>query len=110
MTRLRNQTDFQRFTADAQLTSFGRAHNIAINEASGFAYVIGARTGTTFNYSGGPIFIDINNPTQPVEVGGYADSSYTHDAHIVTYAGPDTDYQGREIFLEAIAMAGKTTK
>ena len=38
LTRLRNQTDFQQFTADAQLTSFGRAHNIAINEASGFAY------------------------------------------------------------------------
>ena len=66
LTRLRNQTDFQQFTADAQLTSFGRAHNIAINEASGFAYVIGARTGSTFNYSGGPIFIDINNPHNPL--------------------------------------------
>lgn len=110
LTRLRNQTDFQRFTADAQLTSFGRAHNIAINEASGFAYVIGARTGTTFNYSGGPIFIDINNPTQPVEVGGYADSSYTHDAHIVTYAGPDTDYQGHEIFFGSNSDGGENNQ
>ena len=66
LTRLRNQTDFQRFTADAQLTSFGRAHNIAINEASGFAYVIGARTGSTFNYSGGLFLLTLTIQPNPL--------------------------------------------
>ena len=110
LTRLRNQTERQTFTADAHLTSFGRAHNIAINETSGFAYVIGARTGSTFNYSGGPIFIDINNPTQPVEVGGYADSSYTHDAQVVTYNGPDQDYTGRELLFGSNSDGGENNQ
>lgn len=110
LTRLRDQTNFQTFSADARLTSIGRAHNIAVNEATGFAYVIGARTGSTFSYSGGPVFIDINNPTQPVEVGGYAGSSYTHDAQIVTYAGPDPDYQGREILFGSNSDGGENNQ
>ena len=89
LTRLRDQTVFQQFTADATLTSFGNAHNIAINESSGYAYVIGADP-----YNGGPMFIDISSPTAPVVMGGYGGSSYTHDAHIVTYAGSEPDYQG----------------
>ena len=99
--RLRNQTSFQQFTADATLTSFGHAHNIAINETSGYAYVIGADP-----YSGGPMFIDISSPTAPVVMGGYGGSSYTHDAHIVTYAGPDPDYQGREILFGSNSDGG----
>ena len=110
LTRLRDASDFQTFTADARLTSFGRAHNIAINEESGFAYVIGARTGSTFNYAGGPIFIDINNPTQPVDAGGYSGSSYTHDAQVVTYAGPDPDYQGREILFGSNSDGGENNQ
>ena len=110
LTRLRDASDFQTFTADARLTSFGRAHNIAINEESGFAYVIGARTDSTFNYAGGPIFIDINNPTQPVDAGGYSGSSYTHDAQVVTYAGPDPDYQGREILFGSNSDGGENNQ
>lgn len=110
LTRLRNQTDFQTFTADAVLNSFGRAHNIAINEATGYAYVIGARNGSASYYAGGPVFIDINNPSTPEEVGGYAASSYTHDAHVVTYQGPDVDYQGSEILFGSNSDGGENNK
>ncbi|MCH1518047.1 MAG: choice-of-anchor B family protein [Flavobacteriaceae bacterium] len=103
--RLRNQTSFQQFTADATLTSFGHAHNIAINETSGYAYVIGADP-----YNGGPIFIDISSPTTPVVMGGYGGSSYTHDAHIVTYTGPDPDYQGREILFGSNSDGGENNQ
>ena len=110
LTRLRNQTEFQTFTPDAVLNTFSRAHNIAINESTGYAYVIGARANGAAYYSGGPVFIDINAPAAPQEVGGYGDSSYTHDAHIVTYQGPDTDYQGREILFGSNSDGGENNK
>lgn len=110
LTRLRDQTSFQTFTADAHLTDFGSAHNIAINENSGFAYVIGARSGSQYFYEGGPVFIDINSPAQPQLIGGYADSSYTHDAQIVNYMGLDNDYQGREIFIGSNSDGGDNNR
>ena len=105
LTRLRNLTYRQTFTADATLQTFGNAHNIAINEASGFAYVIGSQ-----EYSGGPYFIDIQNPTQPRPVGGYAASSYSHDAHIITYNGPDTEHVGKEILLGSNSDGGSNNQ
>lgn len=99
LTHLRDQTNFQTFAADAHLTDFGSAHNIAINEGSGFAYVIGAQSGPQLVNAGGPMFIDISTPTEPEVVGGYSASGYTHDAQIVNYNGPDTEHQGREIFI-----------
>ena len=110
LTRLRDQTEFQTFTADAVLNSFSRAHNIAINESTGFAYVIGARANGVAYYSGGPVFIDINSPAMPQEIGGYGESSYTHDAHIVTYQGPDPDYQDREILFGSNSDGGENNK
>lgn len=83
----------QTFTADAHYTDFGSAHNIVINEDTGFAYAVGA------DYSGGAHFINIQNPTNPIAAGGYAGSGYTHDAQVVTYNGPDTQYVGSEIFF-----------
>ena len=110
LTRLRNQTEFQTFFADAVLNTFSRAHNIAINEDSGFAYVVGARKNSAAYYSGGPVFIDINTPTMPQEIGGYEGSSYTHDTHIVSYQGPDVDYQGREILFGSNSDGGENNK
>ncbi|MEN8844663.1 MAG: choice-of-anchor B family protein [Candidatus Arcticimaribacter sp.] len=110
LTRLRNQIEFQTFTADAVLNTFSSAHNIAINEDSGFAYVVGARKNSAAYYSGGPVFIDINTPAMPQEIGGYGGSSYTHDAHIVTYQGPDPDHQGREILFGSNSDGGENNK
>ncbi|AQS94477.1 regulator [Polaribacter sp. BM10] len=83
------------FSADKDFTSFGSAHNIVINEDTGYAYPVGTSRSAT--YKGGPLFININNPFKPVNEGGFED--YAHDAQAVTYNGPDSDYSGREILI-----------
>ncbi|MCC1483318.1 choice-of-anchor B family protein [Winogradskyella immobilis] len=110
LTRLRNVTNPpETFTADARYTEFGNAHNIVINETSGFAYAVGTTT-----FAGGPHFVNIQNPTNPTAAGGYAEGTYSHDAQVVTYNGPDTDYTGREIFIgsneDEIVIADITDK
>lgn len=105
LTSLRNLTEVQNFTTDARLTAFGSAHNIAIDEASGFAYVVGSSL-----YQGGPAFIDINDPTNPTLVGGFGDESYTHDAQILIYEGPDTEYQGKEILFGSNSDGGENNQ
>lgn len=87
------------FTTDAHYTGFGNAHNIVINENTGFAYVVG--TARNDAYAGGVHFINIKDPKAPVAAGGYAANGYTHDAQVVTYNGPDTAYTGKEIFIGA---------
>ncbi|WP_430410581.1 choice-of-anchor B family protein [Kordia sp.] len=102
LTRLRNVTNApQTFTADALYTGFGSAHNIVINEDTGFAYAVGAMTldDSLFSFDGGPHFINIQNPTNPVAAGGYPNDAYSHDAQVVTYSGPDTEHVGKEIFI-----------
>ena len=95
LTRLRNATSPpQIFTEDAHYDGFGNAHNIVINTESGFAYAVGTQT-----FNGGPHFIDISDPLNPLAAGGYSDNNYSHDAQVVTYNGPDTDYTGREILI-----------
>ncbi len=98
LTRLRSVTNPPaNFSADARYTGFGSAHNIVINEDSGYAYVVGtARSGT---FRGGPLFINIQDPVNPINEGGYGEDAYSHDAQTVTYNGPDTDYTGKEILI-----------
>ena len=105
LTRLRLIDEFQIFTSDARLTDFGNAHNIWINQETGYAYVFGSEL-----YQGGPLFINITNPINPQVEGGYADDSYTHDAHIVTYDGPDNQYKGREILFGSNSDGGENNK
>lgn len=100
LTRLRNVTDPpETFNADTRYTGFGNAHNIVINEETGFAYALGTARDDTFQ--GGPHFVNISDPKNPVAAGGYAANGYTHDAQVVSYSGPDTDYTGAEIFIGA---------
>jgi len=80
------------FSANTRYTDFGNAHNIVINEATGFAYAVG--TGTC---GGGLHMINIQNPTSPVNAGCFSSDGYTHDAQCVSYIGPDSQYVGREI-------------
>ncbi|NNF58982.1 MAG: choice-of-anchor B family protein [Rhodothermaceae bacterium] len=68
------------------------AHNVAINEDTGFAYIVGAGS-----CAGGFHMVDLQNPLAPTFVGCFAADGYTHDVHCVTYAGPDADYSGHEI-------------
>lgn len=102
LTRLRNVSNPPvTFSADSRYTQFGNAHNIVINEDSGYAYVVGAQRGSG-PYNGGPLFINIQDPKNPVNAGGFLSGgqrAYTHDAQVVTYNGPDSDYTGREILI-----------
>ncbi len=82
------------FSADAVYNGFGRAHNIVINEDNAYAYAVGTTT-----FSGGPHFVDISDPLNPIAAGGYANDAYSHDAQVITYNGPDTDYTGQEILI-----------
>lgn len=71
--------------------AFGKAHNVIINEDSGYGYAVGSNT-----FNGGLHVFALDNPAQPVIAGSY-DAYYTHDAHPVIYHGPDLDHVGREI-------------
>ncbi len=95
LTRLRSVTNPpETFTADVLYTGFENAHNLVINEDSGFAYAVGTNT-----FGGGPHFINIQDPANPIAAGGYSIDGDTHDAQVVTYNGPDSDYTGQEIFI-----------
>jgi len=73
------------FSNTAHYNGFGNAHNIAINEATGFAYAVGTST-----CSGGLHMVNIQNPTSPTNAGCFSSDGYTHDTQCVVYAGPDT--------------------
>ncbi|HEX9755042.1 MAG TPA: choice-of-anchor B family protein [Gemmatimonadales bacterium] len=121
LTRLRNVTNRPAtFTEDAHYNRIASAHNIAINEESGFAYSIGNSMGG--ETCGGALhMIDIREPKSPKFAGCYADPStgnartgYTHDTQCVIYKGPDTRYRGREICFNssetALGIADVTDK
>jgi len=95
LTRLRSVSGSpQTFSEDAHYNGFGSAHNIVINEDTGYAYGVGTST-----FNGGAHFVNIQDPINPIAAGGYALDDYSHDAQVVTYNGPDTDYTGREILI-----------
>lgn len=104
LTRLREAENLPAtFTEDVHYTGFGNAHNIAINEESGFAYVVGSdRAG------GGLYILNISSPQNPVLAGSHTDTQvglsspgYVHDTQCVIYHGPDTHYAGRELCFNA---------
>ena len=105
LTKLRSVKNFEIFDASAILEDFGNAHNIWINEASSFAYVLGSNL-----YAGGPVFIDISDPKNPKILGGYSRERYTHDAHVVNYIGPDPEFQGKEIFFGSNSDGGENNR
>jgi len=83
-------------TATGIYTEFESAHNLVINEASGFAYAVGSET-----CLGGLHMIDLSQPITPTYAGCYAGDGYVHDAQCVMYDGPDADYTGRELCFSA---------
>ena len=50
-------------------------------------------------HSGGPIFVDLSDPKNPVKLNHYAAAGYSHDAQVVKYIGPDTTYTDKEIYV-----------
>ncbi len=97
LTRLRDITNPpQTLTPDNRYTGFGDAHNIVINEETGFAYAVGTST-----FNGGGHYIDLSDPVNPVAAGGSSLGGYSHDAQVVIYNGPDNDYNdgSRELYF-----------
>ena len=96
------------------------AHNIIINEDTGYAYAVGSDSGG--ETCGGALhMINIQDPADPTFAGCFADtrtgrrgSGATHDAQCVIYQGPDAEYRGREICLSsngnALSIADVTDK
>lgn len=78
---------------DGYYSGFGNAHNIMINEETGYAYPIGTNT-----FNGGLHVLDLNDPLNPELVGAY-DGAYSHDIHPIVYNGPDQDYAGKEVVV-----------
>ena len=117
LTRLRGLTaDPDRvFDNDALYSEFSSAHNIVINEATGFAYAVGVEsTGTGLPSTCNPKgfhAIDISTPTNPVFAACFSNAAqdatfvispgYTHDAQCVVYSGPDSDYTDKELCFAA---------
>lgn len=117
LTRLRGVTEPQAWTEDAHYSytldgpashlergpdpvrgaTLDNAHNVAINEDSGFAYAIGTSTCG----GGGPHMIDIRDPKAPKFAGCVSEDGYTHDTQCVNYDGPDERFHGREICLSS---------
>ena len=91
LARLRDVTMPSEFLPDAVYSDFANAHNLAINEVSGFAYAVGTDT-----CGEGLHMIDITTPNNPVFRECHS-SAHTHDTQCVTYTGPDADHQGAEI-------------
>lgn len=118
--RLRNVTTPQLFTPDYVYRNINSAHNIVINEQSGYAYAVGASSGGE-TCGGGLHMIDIRDPLSPKFAGCFQDTQtginktgYSHDAQCVTYHGPDTRYTGKEICIGSnetgISVADVTDK
>lgn len=101
LTKLRNVANPPEvFPETAHYAGISNAHNIVINEATGFAYAVGATKGGKCR--GGELhIIDINNPIEPVYAGCFDSNSYTHDAQCIIYDGPDTDHTGKELCFNA---------
>lgn len=82
----------------ARYDGIGHAHNVAINEDTGYAYIVGSDVG-----AGGLHIVDISDPANPTFAGSFDDDGYTHDTQCVIYDGPDNDYVGHEICLSSNA-------
>ncbi|MCY4000695.1 MAG: choice-of-anchor B family protein [Bacteroidetes bacterium] len=101
------------WTETAFYDAINTAHNIAINEETGFAYITGYTLSNESEQGrldlcrgSGLHIVDIRDPSHPVYAGcavdlstGDKNNGYTHDAQCLIYRGPDIRYQGREICI-----------
>lgn len=96
------------------------AHNIVINEETGYAYTVG-NSGGGETCGGAFHMLNLENPARPVFDGCFADTTtgrrltgYSHDAQCVVYRGPDSEHVGKEICLgsneTALSISDMTDK
>ena len=91
LTRLREVSAAQDWEADVVYGDFTHAHNLAVNERTGFAYAV-----STDTCGHGLHMIDLSVPNNPMFAGCH-DTVRTHDTQCVLYHGPDAEHDGREI-------------
>ena len=119
LTGLREVAEPTDFNVTALYTGIGSSINVAINEDTGFAYLVGSSGGEACG--GGSHIVNINVPVNPAFAGCFAhagtgrrDTGYSHDTQCVVYHGPDEDYRGREICIgsneTALSVADVTDK
>jgi len=82
------------YTDQMGSTTQRSTHNIAINEETGIAYLVGCKT-----CAGGLLMVDISTPWNPQYAGCYSADGYTHDTQCVIYreTSPDERWHGKEI-------------
>ena len=120
LTQLRGVTSPRTFTPLTTYTNVNSVHNIAINEQTGFAYLVGSSSGGT-TCCGGLHMVNIQNPANPTFAGCFSDpltgrsgTGYTHDVQCVIYSGPDAAHTGKEICFGSnethLSIANVTSK
>ncbi len=87
LTRLRNRSTPRTWNEDGVYTGVRSAHNITINEQTGFAYVTDGR------------ILNLSDPENLVQVGTVAPNA--HDSQSAVYHGPDTTYLDKEVLFVA---------
>lgn len=104
------------FAETAHYDRVNSAHNIAINEETGYGYIVGGSNGGE-TCGGGMHIVNIQNPLNPVFEGCFSSSvgrGYSHDIQCVSYKGPDLDYANKEICVgsdeQGIAITDVTVK
>ncbi len=86
-------------------SGFGRAHNVVVNTATGYAY--GVAVGEC---AGGMYVTSLSDPTNPSYEGCmFPPGSSFHDADCLLYDGPDADYQGRDLCVTSNGFSGSVS-
>ena len=108
------------FEPDFTYDGIHSAHNIVVNEQTGFGYVVGSSGGGT-TCGGGLHMLALEDPARPEFAGCFFDETtgrrrtgYSHDAQCVVYHGPDEEHRGKEICIgsneTALSVADVTDK
>lgn len=95
LTRLRDHITIGppvNFSTDSLVEGFSQAHNVAVHQADEMVFVCGSSA------MQGLLIYDFSDPGNPTLVGSW-NESYVHDAQVVTYSGPDTNFVGHRIML-----------
>ncbi|KAG6006954.1 hypothetical protein E4U21_006573 [Claviceps maximensis] len=83
----------------ALFTDVGPAHNVIANPETDTIFLSGGNNATCEDLNQGLMIIDVKDPSKPTLQGCFGEGDYVHDARCVTYRGPDTRFNGREICL-----------
>ena len=73
------------FSPTARYAEISSAHNVAINEETGFAYIVGANDGGV-TCGGGLHMVDIQDPLQPAFAGCFQDTATGRVGTVVSSA------------------------